>query len=696
MNSLGSSIYEHDEVIFTLAWLLNINSSTHPKITINRAVQRNLIRVDSSNHWHANEKNIFRCLNNPKIVSPHHSKTKQLTKLLIGFGEMSARSHGDFKVIVTKKITGFFYKKSLLKVVEEIQKSKRYFVRKRSIDEIGYSQLITKTKFDWNGYKTALRDLNYGTRLKTYNYGISFIISLCLKVMPRQYSFFVEKNKRKAFVGDLCYPAVKPLMFRDLKYAIPLLKSKTPYLKLLACASIVQQELGEKQTSIEENLNILTENEIDIGDAIWLISIKLRDRYQSVNRILDHIRELNEEIKRCEKDPKSYPNGVEPESWIESRIESKQKHEKRLTEAEHELKSASDELIKAWPTFGVSQDQVENLISLIDDEKQVYELAILIPSIDNQIQLLNDILKNIELWIGTIPKFSLDICKENFSYSSRKDLELIANAARSIIRLAENKNKKIGNFLGSKVQVLDSTLEAFICRPFINVRKSNLWQSATSRLASVHLLALHVFDQTPSNKETQISEIVPIVINKVNLLLQVISQSVTWDTDEIFKDLKKVSAHVIATKTYLTQNALSIADDKNLPNDYRVRVILTSETLIKSHWKIAIELFESFSSPPIDINCEFKHFSEWICLLDLCIAYCWKYNSDQIAQEVIRIWTHYCPKYGDKYIDFIGYAKKLYLALLQDGDERIWLRELDGFSQSHCMALLNKHLTIPE
>ena len=689
MNSLRSSIYEYPEVIFTLAWLLELDTENNAKMIVSRAIQLGLIRVERSKHWHANERSIFRRLDNPKIAFPHHGRTNELTKILIGFGEISARSNGDFKGVINRKFSSFFYKKSLPKILEEILKTKHYLKRKRSLEEIGYSQSINNTEFDWNGYDTTLRELNFGSRLMTYNYGISFIISLCMRVIPRQYSFFVEKYKSKVFVGDLCYPVIDPLMFRELHYAAPLLKGKNSYLKLLASASVVQQELFGKLTSIEDNLNILTENGIDIGDAIWLTSIKLRDRYLGVKRLKEQIDSFDQEIKLLEKHPKRCPEGVNPTSWIESKKNNRQDLEGRLPYAEVQLKSSFSELIQDWPESGINIEQVENLIHLISNEQLLRELVVLIPSADNRIQILSHNIKKLEDWIGISTKEPLKACENTFSYSSNRDFEQLVNAAKSLIMLADDKNRNLGRLLGAMVMRFDTAMEGFVTRPFIRVRKPSLWQSATSRLASVHLLALCIVDQASFvGKEYQVSPIMPAVIDKINLLLKVCPPQFNSDADQLFRDLKRNAAHEVATKNSLTKKASAIANDKYLPSDYRVRVIFTSQVLSKSHWKLAVELFESFSLPPIYVNEENQHFSEWICLLDLCIAYCWKYECDQAAQGIIRIWEHYCPMYGDEYTDYQEYARMLYTALQKEGEERCWLKMLDGFAQSNCMNVL--------
>lgn len=692
MKSLQISIYEYEEVLYTLAWLSGCEIDASPQKVISNATQLGLVEVHNDKHWKANERNIFRRLENPKISFPHHNQIEDLANILIGFGEMSARSHGDFKGMVSKKFTTFFYKRSLSKIVKEILESKRFLHRKRTLEEIGYSQEIGKTNFDWKSYDGAISQLNYGLRLSTDDYGFAFIIKLCAKVIPSQYSEIVEKYKAKLFVGDLCYPVIEPLMFRDEQYIVPLLKSENAHLKLLACTSVVLQEPFGDQSTIDENIKMLVINGIDIGDAIWLSAVKLRDYYQSVEKIKGQIISTRHEILRCEKDPSNCPKGIRPEQWIDSKGGVLKGYEDSVVKAEDRLKNSFDAIKTHWPKSGITFQQMDNLIHLVKGEKLSSELVELIPSADNQAQILSHIFSSVEKWIGISAQPTLDDCEETFSYTTKRDLERLMNAAKALIRLSNIKGKIIGKFLGNTVLATVTSLEKFSCRPFMSVRKPSQWQSATSRLASIHLLAMCVFDEISVDEEVQVTPIVPKVIDQVNLLLKVQPSPFHFGADELFKDLKRVTAYIIASKDYTDVSAEKIALDSDLPCDYRARIIVSSRTLIQEHSSLAVELFENFSTPPLYVDSNYKHFSEWLCLLDFYIAHCWKFEADQVAQDMIRIWEQYCPLYGDKCSDYIEYAQKLYTALSQDSEEREWLKELDGFDQSNCMNLLKQSL----
>jgi len=692
MNSLQTSIYEYEEVLYTLAWLSGCNIETDPKKIIRRATQHGLVNVYNDRHWKANERNIFGRLDNPQLTFPHHSQIKDLAKILIGFGEMSARSHGGFKGMASKKFTTHVYKGALSKIIKEILETQRFLKRNRTLEEIGYSQKIGKTNFDWKGYDGVISELKHGSRMSIYNYGLAFIVKLCLKVIPSQFSVIVEKCKENPIVGDLCYPVIEPLMFRDEQYVAPLLKSKNAYLRLLACASVVQQEPFDNQSTIDENINMLVTNGIDIGDAIWLSSVKLKDHYQSVERIKGQIIATRHEIRRCEKDPSNCPKGSKPEQWINSRKDVLNNFEELSIKAEDKLKTSFGDMKVHWPKGGIAQQQTDSLLHLIKDEKLSRELVELISSTDNQAQILDDALSSVKKWIGISSQPILDVCEETFSYSSQRDLERLANAAKTLLLLSNIKRKIIGRFLGITVEATVISLAKFSRSPYMNVRKPSQWQSATSRLACIHLLAMCVFEETPEDHEEEISEIVPQVVDDVNLLLKVQDTPFHLGADELFKDLKRVTAHAISSKTYMAASAESIVLDSDLPSDYRTRVIVANETLIGKYSGLLLELFEEFSEPPICVDGDYKHFSEWICLLDICIAHCWKFEAAQVAQEIIRIWAQYCPLYGDKCSDFAEYAQKLYRALSKDGEDRVWLKGLNGFEQSNCMNFLNKSL----
>jgi hypothetical protein len=686
MKSLQISIYDYEEVLFTLAWLSNCSAELPPKKVVNKAVQLGLITVHNEKHWNANANKIFRRLGSFKVKFAHHSQTKDLTKILIGFGEFSARSHGDFKDILSKKFSSITYKGALKKILKEVVKTKCFLIRKRNLEDVGYFQKIAKTNFDWTGYEEVMHDLNYG-RISINNYGLAFIVKICLRVIPSQFSGIVEKYKIKLIVGDLCAPVIEPLMFRDEQYIIPLLKSKNSYLKLLACASVVQQEPFENQSTIDENIKMLIANGVDIRDAIWISSVKLRDHYLSVERTNSQIKQVRQEILRCEKDPSNCQKGIKPEQWISSRKDVLERYEESLVEAKNKLKESFDDMTFHWPKEGLEKHQIDNVIYLIKNEKLSRELVELIPSKENQEQLLGNALTSVLQWIGISSKPILDSCEETFLYSSVQDLQRIVNAAKTLVMLSKIKKKVIGKFLGNAVVASVKTLENFVSSSYMSVRKPSQWQSATSRLASIHLLAMCVFEETSEDKDNEISAIVPIVVDNINHLLKVQDTPFHLGADELFRDLKRVTAYIISTKSYTAGSAEKIAIDTDLPSDYRVRVLVTDESLMGSHNNLLLELFEEFSIPTIYVDRDYKHFSSWVCLLDICIAHCWKFEAILESQEIIRIWEKYCPLYGDCE-EYVEYARDLFMALSGDGKERDWLMGLDGFEQSNCINSL--------
>jgi len=692
MNSLNNSIYNNEEVLFTLAWLSNCNVEASPKKIVSKAIQLGLITVQGETLRSANGKNIFRRLKNPRVTFPHYNQIKDLTKILIGLGEMSAWSIGDFIDVIRKIFSGFFYRTALSKVLNEVLENKAFLTKKRSLEEISYFQKIETTDFDSRSYERVINDLIHEPRGPRYKYGAAFVVKLCLRVIPVQLSLVVEKNKGDPIVVDLCYPAIEPLMFRDEQYVVPLLKSKSAYLKLLACASLVGQGPFDVQSTIDDNIKIFITNGVDIGDAIWLSSIKLSNHYRSVERIRSQIKSARHEILVCEKSPSNCPKGCQPEQWITSRKDELKRHEERLITAEGLLKSGFDDMKAHWPLEGIESYQIENLLHSIKDEKLSRELATLVPSKSNQEQLLGNALSSVMQWIGISSKPILAVCENTFSYSSEDDIERLVSAAKTLVLLSDIKGKVVGRLLGNYVGTRVQTLEHFLCSPYMSVRKHSQWQSGLTRLACIHLLAVCVFEETPEDKDNQISKIVPMVVEGINLLLKVQDTQLNIGADKLFNDLKRVTAHIISSKNYMSSSAEKVVIDTDLPPDYKVRIIASKETLITKHSHLLLKLFEEFSVPSINIDGDNKYFSNRICLLDICIAHCWKFKAERVAKEIICIWQQYCLLYGDNCSEYVEYAQRLYLALSEDGQDRKWLLGLNGFEQSNCINFLKKSL----
>lgn len=689
MNSINTSIYEYEEVLYTLAWLSRNNFHDSPKKIVRLAARIGLIYIYNKRNWKANEKAIFRRLKNPKVKFPHHRNIENITKILIGLGEMSARSHGDFIGITQKKFTTYFYKNALPKVMRYTLTKHEIFRRRRTLEEIAYSQKIGKTEFNWNSFIDVSNDINYAPRISTYNYGLFFIVNICLRVTPLQFSIIFDEFKNQSIAGYLCHPVIEPLIFGEKTHIVSLLKSKNTYLKLLACASIMNCESHNNKSTIDKNIKTLVANEVEVGDAIWQSSIKLNDYYHSVERIKDQIESSRHEIMQCERDPTRCPKGIDPNNWIKSRKATIENNKKLLSEYQVRLNIGVNEIRTNWPRAGINKQQTDNLVNLIRNEQLSRELAETIPSQDNKIQILESAIYSINQWIGVSSKSNHKFSELNFCYSSKNDLKRLLNAANTLLLLSNIKNESIGKLLGKIVNNTVIRLENFSYAPYMHVRKPSQWQSSISRLACIHLLAMFVFKEIKKDKEHQIFEIVPTVVEKINFLLKIKDTPLRLSDNELFRDLKSITPHVISKKIYMSSAINEMIIDSELPPDYRARMIVLNKTLIVENRELLIELFKVFSKPPIYVDEEDMHFSEWINLLDFCIAYCWNFDAEESAFEIVQIWEAYCPFYSYRFSDFIDYARNLYWALSRDGRERVWLKELYSFEHSHCMKVLS-------
>lgn len=692
MRSLYMDIHDNVDIVYTLSWLLQLAPNVNAKKVVNRAVAHKLISIETGNHWKANKSTIIRLMRNPKVVYPPLGDLDAWCSIILGIGEMSARSHGNFKAEIVRKFNNIFYKRALIKILSVAVK--RLSDEEFSVERIAHSQFVSRVKFNSQFYQDVCREIDYGSRLHNANYGLSFLVSLCFRLQPVELSAFIERNKRKAYVSDLCVPMMEAFMFRDVGRFENLLKGKSTYLKLQACASIVQQETFNSDPSIKNNIQLLSDNGIAIEDTIWLVSLTLRNRYTSEKNTRNRLEELNKEIYLLEKYPERCPRGAKPESWIESKKRQKDECENQLPEAEINLKNAFQEIANAWPEEGISHEQVKYLIHLSLDVELCRKLVDLIPSSANKQQILEHILSDFGRWVGFARKEYLELCEDTFSYSSERELDAVINAARSLIMLSHEKGgANIGKTLGNRVSKFDNEIASFISRPFMNVRKVSIWHSACSRLGVVHLLAMCVFDETPEEYESEISPIVGSVVDKVHLLFKIFSFPSHLGADELFSDLSKVTSRVISKKNYLSKSALSVADDDDLPPDYRIRVIATNPELIHSHKDIVAQLFEEFGKSPLYTQSITRRFTEWINLLDLCLGYCWKYRNVELAGRIVEIWEKSFSDYIEETpTEYLGYANKINLALASDGEERDWLIQEEGFKNSHSMLFLNGKL----
>ena len=689
--NLQTSLYEFEEVLFTLAWLLkfDVDNNNSPQTIISRAEELDLITVHNESNWKANEKEIFILLNETNIDFPKETNIGDLAKILMGLGEFSARCHGDFDSIVIKQFSNNAHKESLIKIMKNIIETHSFFKRNRSLDEIAYSQKIAETEFDWKNYYGVIgangRDYINGSG---FSYGLTFFIKLCAKLVPYEFSTFVERNKEEDFSGDLCRPLIEVLFFRNKEYAPPLLKSKNVYLKLLACGSVVSGEPFDKTSTIKENIETLVIAGVDIGDAIWLCSAKLKDQYISVERIKSQLTATNHEILKYERGLDNSLEGNQSKEMLSYKRRVLEEHEGRLISSVEILNESLNALKNYWPQLGLESNQIENIIQLIRNEKLTFDLVPFISTRRNQEQVLDNIFTSINRWIGISSPPLLITCNITFTYNSHLDFERVLNAAKTLLQLTGVKKKLVGKFLGNIVKGVADDLENFISSPCMDVRKPNLWESTICRLGCIHLLAMCVFENIEEKKESEISQIVPIVVDKVNLLLKIKGVSIHYVPDELFRDLKRVTAHIISSKEYMSEHAKKIVLDTSLPSDYRIRVIATSENLLKDDVQLLLDLFEEVSSPPIYYDHGLKQFSEYLNLLDICIAHLWKFKAKHQAKEIIRIWECYCPLYGEECSRYIEYAQRLYAALLTDGDDRVWLNKLNGFEDSYCFNFL--------
>ncbi|ANP79196.1 hypothetical protein A134_22960 [Vibrio crassostreae 9CS106] len=685
MSSLYRGIYNDPDVIVTLAWLLNRDEHCSDKYIVKESVRRGLININSSINWNANGRNIFRYINKKRMKLPPPENIDKLSSCLRGLGEMSARSNSDFEKVVSIRLSGYFYRKTLIKVLNELINREQFIARERSIEEKSYSRAIALKKFNWQGFKDSAHSIRYDSQYGNHDYGIYFVVRLCAALAPQDYSCFVEQKKHKEYVGELCRPLINSIIFKDRKRSLPLMRGNCLHLKLLTIVAFINDDVIDNNTSISEIQNILLKNNLSIHDVIWISASKLQEVSNKIKQLSNQIDTLNQEILQNERNPSL----VNSEYLIISRIKDKKGYEIEIQETKDKLNLFIKQLVNIWPNLGLQDEKLTNILFLITDDKLLLDLSALVPSLEDKIKIRTHIIKKAENWIGINPKHDTvqKICDQNFTYSSLVDSEKFHNISHCFVLLANDKNQILGKFLGKTVQATDKVLEEYITRPFINVRNPMLWHSATTRLAAINLLSILVFTNTPLSKISEISPILPIIIRKVSLLLKIIYDTDDFIENELYRDLKTITANLIANNK-LNKLALEIVDDKYLPFDYRARIIFSNEELIKDRWEYAVDLFKRFLNFPLFLDTEYKHFSESICLLDLCISYCWRYNTPSAVHAIAHIWNDYCSSIDDKTIAYKDYATRLYLALQNEGEERIWLKNLEGFGKSHCMTAL--------
>lgn len=691
MNSQHTSIYQFEELTFTLAWLTSSKNDS-AKETVNRAIIFGLISIHKKKLQRVNGRKVLKLIKKRRVIFSDFNKIEDLTKILIGLGELSAWSNEDFIDSIKSLFSRLQNKRVLLKVLTNVLRKKELVNRKRSLEEISHFQQIKKFEFDAASYKVALRSLEQGRRIATFSYGFEFIAKLCIKLIPGQFSTTVQRYKDKAIVQDLCKPVLEGLMFRDNQYINSLLKGKNSYLKLLAAASLVNQQPFDTQSSIEENIKTLTAKGINKGDAIWLVIIKWVNRHQKVERIKDNIKSLKHELYLCKKDHSNCPKGTQPQQWIESRSSALKATEESLISSETNLQESLNDLKNNWPKEKLSECQVNNIVDLVSDKKLLIELTSLVTSLENKTQVLEYLHSSFKNWVGITSKPIIEAWDRTFSYTAQTDLEQVSDLAQVVISLSGVKGKDIGRFLGSEVGKSVSELESLICIPYLSVRKPNLWNSAVARLASIHLLAICIFKQTPSQKEKQISTIVPHVMEKISLLLKVKNTPYYTGNEVLFSDLKRLSAHVFSIKTYLSSSASQLVLDDDLPIDYRAMVLVSNKELLIRHKELLLQLFDEFCQPQIHPDYDNHHFTQSLNLLDICIANCWKFEKLETAHNIIQIWEKVCKMYESFTIEYVGYAKKLHSALIEDGQDRKWLKRLIGFENSNCLIFLQNSL----
>ncbi len=612
-------------VLTALAWLTSSNVTD----AVENALTDGLISGDLKSNWQVDEKRYLCLLELKKNSLPRRSQLSKLSKLMVGLGEMNARSHASYSNSLLDTFSDKKYIKILADIIEKAEGIYEKSGYKVEIVEEQLSSSIGLAGLDINGAK-LVGSLVARPNIISFppRYGVDELVKFLLFLDDKTFCRWFSSSRSKGLYAYSIALVELFLFGGNKELALSVLRGECGFLKLLIVACTVNRHLeGDARWTISGLIDFLVKNNTSIGSSIWIA-----------------VRFL--------------PVG-----------------------GKEEIENYAEGLASFWPIEGLSDVEFKTFVAVLMMNRQELKcrLAMKIPAKVDAKRLFEDNIFDLKKYLGMEKKD--DITSEYLLFQDRED-QLIYWSSYSFVELCKQNNIKYFNKIRNTFGNLTRDLESFLGAPYIAVRQSGKWMTATFKLAVIHYFVLLVYSHIGDSKG-EYEKIVNEAVSHTTLLFNKIFES-GGDTEAIIFDKLSLLCAIFVVKTpSLSDKAEAVISDASLPEYFKALVLWGSPALLAKNLQLGRSLFLSVAEPPLSRSEYDRSFNRLLNLLDTAVANTSDDNHKESIQDIWEVsyskWKFYL---GDTWQNIASY-----LLLAMEGDEQAMnkLQKFNGMENSQCV-----------
>src|SRR5262249_3394127 len=449
-------------------------------------------------------------------------------------------------------------------------------------------------------------------------FGFGFVLKLFARSNPAALDRWLRSHKPP----DPYLAPVVPTLAEDLVWqcesevlARTLLRLTNPLVRCLGAAAILYHPFRSSPPhTCARCFEIFSAGGIDAADAIWMVSLRLKDAVHTRYRCTDQLPKLQARRRYVEASPEAAVGGAHNAAAECDRLRRDEiAAENALKQAENDIEQALDQIAVSWPPGGLNNDQLVWLDNAFVGTAEIrHRLAVKLPDTPNRTALLEANIRQLAATVGISEK-APSVFYQHLVGDQQRLAPLFWWSAQSDCERYRQDSRGIGRRASFFLRPMTVAGDAILDQPFLASRQYIRWTSAVARLACCHLWALLVVAATPAAKAAQVTELRDLALDHTRLLLQH-GRDAFRDESGLYGWLIRTAAGFLSDET-----ASEWAFDDKLPATARVFAIWGAPALVAKYPSLAFELLCRLAQKPLSTHANDRQVNLLVTLVDWAI-----------------------------------------------------------------------------
>jgi hypothetical protein len=645
-----------------------------------------LLRREVGGRWKCDGSRVRRLIKVARLRLP--TDAAQMADVLHGLGEMEARSDGGFLEPMINLVKRCRPHPDLARVLNAAARRDGEHKHPPTFESLAFGQWIAQARLDWGSFEQAIRSQEHPRHLAAWRYGLAFTARLALTLSPHAVDRWLRAHPGHpaiAVVGTAAQELQLP--WNRVPGAVSLLASRTPALRCIAAAALVEPVGPGKALPLEDCAQVLESGGFAAGDVAWMLGWRLKRVVHARYWVGHQIEQIVARRRYVEAHPEAAVGGrrnatAEVQGLEKQVAQAKQ----RQAELADSLETTIRDLAAIWPAQGLTQEQRRQLSPIFVETPEIrYRLAMELPPGADRDFLLQANIAQLRAFLGLGDGLS-EALASHFHRDEGQFEQIDTWTAQSMVALYVRDKVGVGRRTGLLLQPMSDAADAMIAQPFAAGRHPVSWSSTMGRAAFAYRFALSVVAVVPMEQKASVAILNGMALDHAFVLLS----GARWEGehDRLFDRLAAQAVGCLALQENSDTARLRWAQSEALPDFARALALWSSPTLVESHQALADALFHCVAELPLSRGAYNAQASRLLSLLDNALAIAAKNGDLGRRDRLISLWDAVYAPWRPLCDDWTEAARLMAAAVAADGPERRTLLADAAYRATACRHLI--------